>query len=93
VNERYEKRRAQASRDAKVLRYLAVYSQGSARIGLREVSPAHPSASLAGTENLVVLTTANCRDIPVIIRGPGAGANVTAAGVLADIMKISHQLH
>jgi len=57
------------------------------------VPSGHPAASLTGTENLIALTTANCRELPVIIRGPGAGASVTAAGVLADIMKISHQLH
>jgi len=76
-----------------VLRYLATFSQGRALVGLQDVPLNHPAASLAGTENLIVLTTVNCREVPVIIRGPGAGADVTAAGVLADIMKISHQLH
>ena len=93
VNRRFEERRRAAASEGRVLRYLATFSQGRAHVGLQDVLLNHPAASLAGTENLIVLTTVNCREVPVIIRGPGAGADVTAAGVLADIMKISHQLH
>jgi aspartokinase/homoserine dehydrogenase 1 len=93
VNRGFEERRSAAAAAGKVLRYLATFAQGRAQVGLREVPSGHPAASLTGTENLIALTTANCRELPVIIRGPGAGASVTAAGVLADIMKISHQLH
>jgi aspartokinase/homoserine dehydrogenase 1 len=93
VNRRFEERRAGAAKGGKVLRYLASFSQGKARVGLRDVPVSHPAASLAATENMIVLTTAHCREVPVIVRGPGAGADVTAAGVLADIMKISHQLY
>ena len=93
VNQRFEERRRKAVAGGKVLRYLATFSQGKATVGLREVPVNHPAASLAGIENLIVLTTAHCREVPLIIRGPGAGADVTAVGVLADIMKISHQLH
>jgi aspartokinase/homoserine dehydrogenase 1 len=93
VNERFEARRRTAEREGTVLRYIASFTGAHAHVGLRAVPVDHPAASLAATENLIILTTAHCREVPVIIRGPGAGADVTAAGVLADIMKISHQLH
>jgi len=59
---------------------------------LRRVPAGHPAASLTGSDIIVALTTVNCREHPVVIKGPGAGADVTATGVFADIIRISHQL-
>ena len=70
-----------------VLRYVAEVTQGVARVGLQEV-PAHgPIGSLSGPDNIVVFQTERYREHPLVIRGPGAGADVTAAGVLGDVLK------
>jgi aspartokinase/homoserine dehydrogenase 1 len=70
-----------------VLRYVAEVAEGTARVGLQEV-PAHgPIGSLRGPDNIVVFQTERYREHPLVIRGPGAGADVTAAGVLGDVLK------
>ena len=48
----------------------------------------HPFAQLSGTDNMVVFTTERYRERPLVIRGPGAGAEVTAAGVFGDILQV-----
>jgi homoserine dehydrogenase len=48
----------------------------------------HPFAQLSGTDNLVVFTTQRYKERPLIVRGPGAGAEVTAAGVFSDIIQV-----
>lgn len=50
----------------------------------------HPFYSLSGSDNIILLTTERYHDRPMVIRGPGAGAHVTAAGVFADIIRIGH---
>ncbi len=49
----------------------------------------HPFAQLSGSDNIVVFTTQRYRERPLIVRGPGAGAEVTAAGVFADLIQVS----
>ena len=48
----------------------------------------HPFASLSGTDNLVVFTTKRYNDRPLVVRGPGAGAEVTAAGIFSDVIQV-----
>ena len=48
----------------------------------------HPFANLSGTDNMVVFTTERYRDQPLVIRGPGAGAEVTAAGIFTDLIQV-----
>ena len=48
----------------------------------------HPFAHLSGTDNMVVVTTERFRDQPLVIRGPGAGAEVTAAGIFSDLIQV-----
>lgn len=69
------------------LAYLARFDGKSARVGLEILAEDHPAATLKGTENLVVLTTDRYRDEPISVRGPGAGPDVTAAGVFADLLR------
>jgi aspartokinase/homoserine dehydrogenase 1 len=90
VDDHYARLRDHASQHKKVLRYVASFADGKAQVSLREVGPAHPAYSLAGSEIIIALTTTNCHDHPVVIRGPGAGADVTATGVFADIIRIAH---
>jgi aspartokinase/homoserine dehydrogenase 1 len=49
----------------------------------------HPFASLGGTDNMMVFTTKRYSSRPLVIRGPGAGADVTAAGIFADVIQVS----
>ena len=89
-DEEFEKlRKAAADRNEK-LRYMAVLDNGKVTIQLGSVNQAHPFYSLSGSDNIILLTTARYHDRPMVIRGPGAGADVTAAGVFADIIRIGN---
>ncbi len=90
VNAQYESERAAAAREGKVLRYLASFAEGKAAVSLQRVGPDHPCYSLSGSDIVIAFSTVNCRDHPIVIKGPGAGADVTATGVFADIIRISH---
>jgi aspartokinase/homoserine dehydrogenase 1 len=56
------------------------------------VPQAHPAASLRSEEAMVAFTTRRYRDYPLIVRGAGAGGDVTAAGVLADILRLAQNV-
>jgi bifunctional aspartokinase / homoserine dehydrogenase 1 len=80
---------AQATSQGKKLRYVARVSDGHASVTLEAVSEDHPCFGLSGSDNLISFTTDRYCDRPLVVRGPGAGAQVTAAGVLADILSCS----
>lgn len=86
----FEKLRKEASAKGEKLRYMAVLDRDKVKIGLSSVGQAHPFYSLSGSDNIILLTTARYHERPMVIRGPGAGADVTAAGVFADIIRIGH---
>jgi bifunctional aspartokinase / homoserine dehydrogenase 1 len=90
LDEFYARTRDAAARDGKVLRYMATFADGRAAVSLQAVGRDHPCFSLSGSDIMIALTTVNCRDHPIVIKGPGAGADNTATGVLADIIRISH---
>ncbi|PWN06972.1 hypothetical protein [Rhodohalobacter mucosus] len=70
------------------LRYEGVLKNGTVRVGLVEVPKGSPIGLLTGTTNLIQIKSRRYKDQPLIIQGPGAGKEVTAAGVLADVLKI-----
>ena len=74
------------------LRYIAALENGKATIELKTVDASHPFYTLSGSDNIVSFTTERYKDRPLVIKGPGAGAEVTASGVFADIMSISSYL-
>ena len=86
----FEKRRAEAESKNKKLRYQASLNTGKIKVELNAVGPEHPFYSLSGSDNIILLTTERYHERPMIIRGPGAGAEVTAAGVFADIIRIGN---
>jgi aspartokinase/homoserine dehydrogenase 1 len=88
----FEKRRSDAAQAGKALRYVAVIEEGSARISLREEPEGSPFRSLVDADNIVVITTDRYSALPIVIKGPGAGAQVTAGGVFADIVRIARTL-
>jgi len=77
----------EAAARGKVLRYVAAIQPDSAALSLQEYGPESPFYNLSGTDNLVMFTTARYSANPLVVRGPGAGAAVTAGGVFADILK------
>ncbi len=85
-----EKRRADADKKGCKLRYIALLEKGKASISLQEVDGQHPFYSLSGSDNIISFTTERYKERPLVVKGPGAGAEVTAAGVFADIIRISN---
>jgi aspartokinase/homoserine dehydrogenase 1 len=82
----------------RVLRYLARIDlapdtgEFRVRVGPIDVAPDHPAATLRGAEAFVAFTTERYEEYPLVVRGAGAGGAVTAAGVLADILKVAQTL-
>jgi aspartokinase/homoserine dehydrogenase 1 len=73
----------------RVLRYLVVATPRSVRAYLAAVPAGSPAGALSGTRNLVSFTTRRYREEPLVVTGPGAGAEVTAAGILNDIQQLA----
>ncbi len=88
----FEKRRSQAEAENKVLRYIAKLENGKAEIALQAVEKNHPAYLLNGSDNILIFTTKHYEIRPIVIKGPGAGADVTAAGVFADVIRIANYL-
>jgi aspartokinase/homoserine dehydrogenase 1 len=88
----FEKRRAAAAAEGRALRYIAVVEEGSAKISLRAEAPGSPFRSLTDSDNIVVITTDRYSTLPMVIKGPGAGAQVTAGGIFADIVRLAKTL-
>lgn len=84
----FEQRMNLASKSNKVLHYVAKVQDGKAEVAIHEVDQHHPCYSLEGSDNIVVFTTKRYKDRPLAIKGSGAGAEVTAGGVLTDILHI-----
>jgi aspartokinase/homoserine dehydrogenase 1 len=93
----FEKLVADAAKEGKALRMIASLENGTegtsqARIGLRAVDASHPFFALSGSDNMIVFTTERYKERPLVVRGPGAGAEVTAAGVFAEVVRIGNYL-
>jgi aspartokinase/homoserine dehydrogenase 1 len=89
MRQRYENARARG----KVLRYVAkVTADGHASVGVAELDLKHAFANIALTDNVVRYATHRYCDNPLIVQGPGAGPEVTAAGVFADLLRVSAYL-
>jgi aspartokinase/homoserine dehydrogenase 1 len=86
-----ERVRRAAARGA-VLRYVGTLERGRARAGLKEFPRQHPVASAKGSDNVIAFTTKRYARTPLVVQGPGAGADVTAMGVFSDILKLLHYL-
>jgi aspartokinase/homoserine dehydrogenase 1 len=76
-----------------VLRYTGKLSAaGEATVGLQELDARHPFSNIALTDNVVRFATRRYRDNPLIVQGPGAGPEVTAGGVFADLLRLAAYL-
>lgn len=88
----FERMRARAVRNGKVLRFIAGLEHGKAKVGLRAIDEDSPFHSLSGSDNMITFVTDRYMERPLVIKGPGAGAEVTAAGVFAEIISLGHFL-
>lgn len=89
-NSDFDELRNHAQRKNEKLRYMAILEGGKAKVSLASVGASHPFYSLSGSDNIILLTTERYKERPMVIRGPGAGAEVTAAGVFADVIRIGN---
>jgi len=78
----------EAESNGKVLRYIGILENGKAAITLQMVDENHPFYTLSGSDNIISFTTDRYRERPLVVKGPGAGAEVTAAGVFADLINV-----
>lgn len=92
ADEVFEERKLNAEKNNSVLRYIAKYEDGKATVKLMEVESSHPFYNLKGNDNIVAITSENYSTQPLIIRGRGAGADFTASGIFADILRITSYL-
>ncbi|MCU0357718.1 MAG: bifunctional aspartate kinase/homoserine dehydrogenase I [Cyclobacteriaceae bacterium] len=88
----FEQLRLEAEKKNQKLRYQAMLNNGTIQVGLTAVGSDHPFYSLSGSDNIIQFITNRYNDRPMVIRGPGAGAEVTAAGVFADIIRIGNSI-
>ena len=79
-----------ATKEGSKLKYVASFVKGKASVGLEKITPSHPFYLLEGKDNIVLFYTNRYSEQPLVIKGAGAGAEVTASGIFADIMKIAN---
>jgi bifunctional aspartokinase / homoserine dehydrogenase 1 len=89
LDEGWRRRVKEAVAEGTVLRYVATVTPAKIAVGLRAVPASSPLAAIKGSANQLVFTTARYKANPLVITGPGAGAEVTAAGVLNDILRLA----
>lgn len=84
----FAKLKDEAAKDGKVLRYIGKLEDGKVTITLQMVDENHPFYMLSGSDNIISFTTDRYKERPLVVKGPGAGAEVTAAGVFADLINL-----
>lgn len=77
-----------AKSENKVIRYIGKLENGQVEISLQMVDQNHPFYALSGSDNIISFTTERYKERPLVVKGPGAGAEVTAGGVFADLVNI-----
>jgi aspartokinase/homoserine dehydrogenase 1 len=80
----------EAKKAGKKLKFVAKYANGKASVGLQHIDPQHDFYHLYGKDNVVLFYTNRYIDQPLVVKGAGAGAEVTASGVFADIIRAAH---
>ena len=73
------------------LKYVAEFNNGRASVGLKEIPKGHPFYNLKGKDNIVMFYTERYPEQPLIVKGAGAGADVTASGLFADIIRTANK--
>jgi len=86
----FEEKRQKLAAQNKRWRFVATMENGKCDVGLQEVDSLHPFYDLQGSNNIILITTERYYEYPMMIKGYGAGASVTAAGVFSDIISIAN---
>jgi len=86
----FEEKRFELAAQGKRWRFVATMENGKCNVGLQEVDTLHPFYDLQGSNNIILITTERYNEYPMMIKGYGAGASVTAAGVFSDIISIAN---
>ncbi|WKN46006.1 bifunctional aspartate kinase/homoserine dehydrogenase I [Tunicatimonas pelagia] len=89
----FTQRLRQAEEQSEKLRFVATLEDERATVRLLSVGADHPFYALSGSDNIISFTTSRYRDRPLVVKGSGAGAEVTAAGVFADLISVSNYLY
>ncbi|KFE99495.1 aspartate kinase [Chryseobacterium formosense] len=76
-----------AKNNGKILKYVAEFKGGKAKVGLQHIAPESDLFHLYGKDNIVIFKTLRYSEQPLVVKGAGAGAEVTASGVFADIIR------
>lgn len=90
IDSEFESNRAEAEAENQRFRFVARLENGKLDVSLQKVGSSHPFYVLEGSNNVILLTTERYNEYPMVIKGYGAGAEVTAAGVFADIISIAN---
>ncbi|MFA9389089.1 MAG: bifunctional aspartate kinase/homoserine dehydrogenase I [Prolixibacteraceae bacterium] len=90
LDQKFENERRALAVENKKWRFIASFEEGDSHASLQTVGSNSPFYELDGSNNIVLITTERYNDYPMLIQGYGAGADVTAAGVFADIMRIAN---
>ncbi len=90
LDEQFEQKRKEAESSNQHFRFVARLESDQASVSLERVNNSHPFYTLDGSNNVISLTTERYKEYPIVIKGYGAGAEVTAAGVFADIISIAN---
>jgi aspartokinase/homoserine dehydrogenase 1 len=86
----FEHQRRKLAAQNKKWRFIATLDNGKMLLGLQSVDSKHPAYELEGSNNIIILTTERYFELPMVIKGYGAGAEVTAGGLFADIIRIAN---
>jgi len=90
-NSAIEKIRKEAEQNNRKLRYVAEFNNGKAVTGLQQVDSSHPAYNLDGMDNIILIYTRRYHEQPLVVKGAGAGPDVTASGVFGDIMRLANR--
>lgn len=90
LDDEFEEKRKKLATNGQRWRFVAKMDNGKCSVGLQTVDRQHPFYELQGSNNIILITTERYNEYPMMIKGYGAGANVTAAGVFADIISIAN---
>jgi aspartokinase/homoserine dehydrogenase 1 len=93
LDDEFEERIARLRKEGKKLCFIATIENERISAGLQEIESSHPFFGLSGSDNIIAFTTDRYFERPLVVKGPGAGAEVTAAGVFADLIRISNPLY
>ncbi len=89
MNDFMENKKKNAKDTNLKIKHIALFKDDKVKVKLLNIDKEHPFYNLSGSDNMIIITTEYYKKNPLIIRGPGAGAKVTASGIISDIFNIN----